>query len=205
MVIGLTGGIGSGKSTVAALLHTRGARVVDTDAVAREVVEPGSPVLDAINYEFGPGVLTPDGRLDRQALARIVFADPRKRELLNQLTHPAIRTRTLELIGAPPADEIVVVVVPLLFESSFDQHCDRTVAVIADPDTRRTRVAARDAVTEEQAAARIHAQLPDDEYARRADHVIRNDGDRGHLEQQADALWKKLGQPGLTSDQPGAG
>ena len=96
MVIGLTGGIGSGKSTVAALLHARGARVVDTDAVAREVVEPGSPVLDAINYEFGSGVLTPDGRLDRQALARIVFADPRKRELLNQLTHPAIRTRTLD-------------------------------------------------------------------------------------------------------------
>jgi dephospho-CoA kinase len=197
MVIGLTGGIGSGKSTVAALFAARGARVVDTDAVAREVVELGSPVLDAINYEFGPAVLKPDGQLDREALARIVFADPRKRELLNRLTHPAIRARTLELIGTPPADEIVVVVVPLLFESGFDQHCDRAVAVIADPDVRRTRVAARDAVTEEQVAARIHAQLPDDEYAGRADHVIRNDGDRAHLEQQVDALWKTFAAPGF--------
>jgi dephospho-CoA kinase len=202
-VIGLTGGIGSGKSTAAALLHARGARVIDTDAVAREVVEPGSPVLDAISYEFGPGVLTSDGHLDRQALARIVFADPRKRELLNRLTHPAIRARTLELIGAQTADEMVVVVVPLLFESGFEQHCDRTVALIADPDTRRTRVAARDSLSDEQVAARIHAQLPDDEYARRADHVIRNDGDRAQLERQVDGLWKTLAGP--RSDRPGAG
>jgi dephospho-CoA kinase len=202
MVIGLTGGIGSGKSTVAALLHARGARVVDTDAVAREVVEPGSPVLDAISYEFGSGVLKPDGRLDREALARIVFADPRSRELLNRLTHPAIRERTLELIGAQPSDEIVVAVVPLLFESGFEQHCDRTIAVIADPDARRTRVAARDNISEEQVAARIHAQLTDDEYARRADHIIRNDGDHAHLERQVDELWK-LVEP--RSDPPAAG
>lgn len=192
MVIGLTGGIGSGKSTVAALFAQRGARVVDTDAVAREVVAPGSPVLDAISYEFGTGVIKPDGSLDREALARIVFADPRKRELLNQLTHPAIRERTLELIGAKPPDEIVVVVVPLLFESGFDTHCDRAVAVIADPDTRRTRVAARDGVSEEQVGARMNAQLADEEYARRADHVISNDGDRAHLEQQVDELWHTL-------------
>lgn len=205
MVIGLTGGIGSGKSTVAALLHARGARVVDTDAVARDVVEPGSPVLDAINYEFGPSVLAPDGSLDRAALARIVFADPRQRELLNRLTHPAIRERTLELIGTPAPGEIVVVVVPLLFESGFDQHCDRTVAVIADPDARRQRVAARDGVSQEQVAARMHAQLTDDEYARRADHVIRNDGAQARLEEQVDELWKKLAEPGATSGRPAAG
>lgn len=192
MLIGLTGGIGSGKSTVAALFAQRGAHIVDTDAVARDVVEPGSPVLDAISYEFGTSVIKPDGSLDREALARIVFADPRKRELLNRLTHPAIRARTLELIGAQPSDEIVVVVVPLLFESGFDQHCDRAVAVIADPDTRRARVAARDGVSEEQVAARMNAQLADEEYARRADHVIRNDGDRAHLEQQVDDLWRML-------------
>jgi dephospho-CoA kinase len=203
MVIGLTGGIGSGKSTVAALLRARGARVVDTDAVAREVVEPGTLVLDAISYEFGSGVLKSDGQLDREAMARIVFADPRKRERLNELTHPAIRARTLELIGAPATDEVVVVVVPLLFESGFEQHCDRTVAVVADPDARRVRVAARDNVSESQVAARMHAQLSDEEYARRADHVIRNDGDRAHLEQQVDALWKERIEP--KSDPPRAG
>jgi dephospho-CoA kinase len=195
MVIGLTGGIGSGKSTVAALFAAHGARIVDTDQVAREVVEPGSPVLDAISYEFGTGVLTPDGKLDRAALGRIVFADPRKRELLNQLTHPAIRARALELIGEPRPDEVVVVVVPLLFESGFDEHCERTVAVVADQGVRLTRVAARDAVSEEHVAARISAQLPDDEYERRADHVIRNDGDQGHLRRQVEELWPKLLTP----------
>jgi len=192
MIIGLTGGIGSGKSTVAALFAKRGARIVDTDKVAREVVEPGSPVLDAISYEFGQDVLAADGTLDRTALARIVFADPRKRELLNQLTHPAIRSRTLELIDKPRSDEVVVVVVPLLFESGFDAHCDRTIAVVADPDVRRTRAAARDAVSEESVAARISAQLSDEEYERRADHIIRNDGDHEHLSRQVEELWPNL-------------
>jgi len=149
-------------------------------------------VLDAISYEFGPDVRAADGTLDRTALGRIVFADPRKRELLNQLTHPAIRARTLELINEPAPDETVVVVVPLLFESGFDGYCDRTVAVVADEDVRRTRAAARDAVSEESVAARISAQLSDEEYARRADHVIRNDGDQEHLVRQVEALWPKL-------------
>jgi dephospho-CoA kinase len=192
VVIGLTGGIGSGKSTVAALLAKRGARIVDTDEVAREVVQPGSPVLDAISYEFGQDVLASNGTLDRTALARIVFADPRKRELLNQLTHPAIRSRTLELIDDPRSDEVVVVVVPLLFETGFDAQCDRTIAVVADPDVRRTRAAARDAVSEESVAARISAQLSDEEYEGRADHIIRNDGDQEHLARQIEKLWPKL-------------
>lgn len=192
MVIGLTGGIGSGKSTVAALFAARGARIVDTDAIAHDVVQPGSPVLDAISYEFGTGVLAADGSLDRKALARIVFADPRKRELLNGLTHPAIRARALELIGEPATDEMVVVVVPLLFESGFDAHCDKTIAVVADPDVRLTRAATRDAVPEQDVAARISAQLSDDEYAQRADHVIRNDGDQERLRSQVEELWPKL-------------
>lgn len=192
MVIGLTGGIGSGKSTVAALFAARGARIVDTDAIAHDVVQPGSPVLDAISYEFGTGVLAADGTLDRKALARIVFADPRKRELLNGLTHPAIRARALELIGEPATDELVVVVVPLLFESGFDAHCDKTIAVVADPDVRLTRAATRDAVPEQDVAARISAQLSDDEYAQRADHVIRNDGDQERLRSQVEELWPKL-------------
>lgn len=192
MVIGLTGGIGSGKSSVAAMFAARGAVVIDTDAVAREVVEPPSAVLDAINYEFGSAVMTPDGRLDREALARIVFADPRQRELLNRLIHPAIRERTLELMHAQPADAMLVVVVPLLFESEFDKNCDSVVAVVADPDVRRSRVAQRDQVKEESVSARMSAQLADDEYARRAKHVVKNDGDLAHLEQQVDAIWKDL-------------
>ena len=192
MVIGLTGGIGSGKSSVAALFAARGAAIIDTDAVAREVVEPPSPVLDAIHYEFGGGVITPDGKLDREALARIVFADPRQRELLNRLTHPAIRERTIELMAAQPAGATVVVVVPLLFESEFDKLCDSVVAVVADPDLRRSRVTERDRVKEEAVAARMNAQLADDEYARRAKHVITNDGDLAHLERQVAAIWETI-------------
>jgi dephospho-CoA kinase len=192
MVIGLTGGIGSGKSSVAALFAARGAIIIDTDAVAREVVEPPSPVLDAIHYEFGGGVITPDGKLDREALARIVFADPRQRELLNRLTHPAIRERTQQLIAAQPPDATVVVVVPLLFEAEFDKLCDSVVAVVADPDLRRSRVAERDRVKEESVAARMKAQLADEEYARRAKHVIRNDGDLAHLERQVAVVWDSI-------------
>ena len=192
MVIGLTGGIGSGKSSVAALLAKRGATIIDTDAIAREVVEPPSPVFDAIHYEFGSGVMTPDGRLNREALARIVFADPRQRDLLNRLTHPAIRERTLERIQALPSETTIVVVVPLLFESGFDKLCDTTVAVIAEPDVRRARVAARDQVSEESVGARMSAQLSDDEYIRRAHHVINNEGDANDLERRVDELWRSI-------------
>lgn len=192
MIIGLTGGIGSGKSSVAALLAARGAIVIDTDALAREVVAPGGPVLDSIRFEFGPEVIAADGSLDRAALAAIVFADPRRRERLNALTHPTITALALERMAAQPPEARVVVVVPLLFESGFDRHCDTVVAVIADPDLRRARVAKRDRTSEEKVAARMHAQLADDEYARRANHVIRNDGDRAHLEQQVDTVWSVL-------------
>jgi dephospho-CoA kinase len=193
MVIGLTGGIGSGKSTVAALLEARGARVIDTDEVAREVAMPGSPVLAAIHYEFGEGVIAPDGSLKRAELARIVFSDPRRRERLNELTHPAIVERTLELVAHQPAEAKVVVVVPLLFESGFDKRCDVTIAIVADPALRRTRVATRDKVSEEHVAARMNAQLADEEYERRADHVIRNDGALEDLERAVDAVWRTLG------------
>lgn len=192
MIVGLTGGIGSGKSTVAAMFADRGAVVIDTDAIAREVVEPPSPVLDAINYEFGTGVITPDGHLDREKMARIVFADPRQRELLNRLTHPAIRERTVELMRAQPPDAMVVVVVPLLFETEFDALCDAVVAVVADPDMRRSRAAQRDKMNEESVAARMSAQLADEEYARRATYVVHNDGDLTNLESQVGAVLSKI-------------
>ncbi|MBV8596198.1 MAG: dephospho-CoA kinase, partial [Candidatus Eremiobacteraeota bacterium] len=116
MIIGLTGGIGSGKTTVAALLAQKGAFVIDTDLVARDVVEPASPALAAIRREFGDSVINPDGSLDRAALARIIFHDEGKRAKLNELTHPEILKRVLALISSQPADTVIVAVVPLLFE-----------------------------------------------------------------------------------------
>jgi len=200
MVIGITGGIGSGKSTVASLLAKRGALVIDTDAIAREVVEPPSPVLDAIVAEFGNAVRSVDGTLDRAALARVVFADPRKRAQLNRLTHPAIRDATLARIAAAPSGAVVAVVVPLLFESGFEAHCDAVIAVTADPALRARRAGARDKTTGEDIAARMSAQLPDREYERRATHVVRNDGDLAQLEAQVDRLWRSL-----VSGRPAAG
>ena len=192
MIIGITGGIGSGKSTVAGLFAKRGALVIDTDAIAREVVEPPSPVLDAIGYEFGNDVLAPDGRLDRAALARIVFSDPRKRDRLNQLTHPAIAAVTLERIAAAPADAMVAVVVPLLFESGFEARCDAVISVLADPALREQRAGARDSAAPGDIAARMSAQLTDQEYQQRAGYVIHNDGDLAQLERQVDDVWRKL-------------
>ena len=192
MVIGITGGIGSGKSTVAALLAKRGALIIDTDAIARHVVEPPSPVLDAITYEFGSDVLAANGKLDRAALARIIFADPRKRERLNQLTHPAIRAETLARIAEAPKGALVAVVVPLLFESGFDAHCDVVVSVVADPALRAQRAGARDDAAREDIAARMNAQLTDQEYGQRATYVIRNDGDLTQLERQVDSVWRSL-------------
>lgn len=192
MLIGITGGIGSGKSTVAALFAKRGAQIIDTDAIAREVVEPPSPVLDAIGREFGGDVLLPDGTLDRAALARLVFADPRKRERLNQLSHPAITAVTLERIAAAPPGSVVVVIVPLLFESGFDSRCDAVISVVADPVLREQRARARDRAAADDVAARISAQLTDQEYEQRATHVIRNDGDLTRLELQVDDIWRKL-------------
>lgn len=194
MIIGLTGGIGSGKSTVAALLAARGAIVIDTDVIAREIVEPGSPVLGEIHQAFGSHLIKPDGTLDRDALARIVFSDAAKREQLNRLTHPAIRRRTLERVREQPKDKTVVVVVPLLFESEFDKECDAVISVVAAPDLRRARVAARDRTSEAHVEARMRAQLPDGEYERRARYVIRNDGELAHLERAVDEVWNEIGR-----------
>lgn len=192
MIIGLTGGIGAGKSTVATMFADLGAVVIDTDAIAREVVEPPSPVLDAIKAEFGPGVIGPDGRLLRDALGRIVFADQAKRARLNQLMHPAILKRTLEKIASYPPSAKVVVVVPLLFESGFERNCAAVVAVVADAAVRLARVAVRDELTPEEVDARMSAQLPDAEYERRATTVVRNNGEIGDLRTQVAEAWTSL-------------
>ena len=192
MIVGLTGGIGSGKSEVAKMLESRGAFVIDTDALARDVVEPPSPVLDSIREAFGDGVIGEDGRLDRTALAAVVFADETKRRRLNDLTHPEILKRVLAIIGGYPPSAIVVVVVPLLFESGFERNCDVVAAVVAPAGVRVLRVVARDGRTAEEVRARMDAQLPEDEYSKRAGIVIRNDGDRASLEREVDRAWQAI-------------
>jgi dephospho-CoA kinase len=192
MVIGLTGGIGAGKSTVANLFRREGAFVVDTDVVARHVVAPPSPVLDALAAEFGKSIIQPDGTLNRRLLAAIVFGDPKRMLRLNAITHPAIRARTLELIEAEPADSTIIVVVPLLFQSGFDKHCDQTISVVAPADERRRRLMARDGATAADVDARMAAQLPDEEYERRADLVIRNTGDLNELAREVAAVWSSI-------------
>lgn len=194
MIVGLTGGIGSGKTTVAALFAQKGAVVIDTDVIAREVVAPG-PVLETLRTEFGASVIGADGRLDRPALARLIFSDEAKRAKLNALTHPAILKRVLSGIGAASPGAIVVVVVPLLFESRFEVNCDRVVAVVASPELRRQRIAERDGLTGTEIEARMRAQLPESEYEQRADFVVRNDGNLTALGREVDKAWEKINDP----------
>jgi dephospho-CoA kinase len=192
MIVGLTGGIGAGKSAVADFFSRKGATVIDTDAIAREVVKPPSPVLDALVAEFGGAILCPDGTLDRAALAAVAFGDRLREARLNQLTHPAIRERTIAAMKAQPASAMVVVVVPLLLQTGFDAYCDRVVCVVAPRALRVERVIRRDGVPAAQVEARMAAQLSDEEYEIRADIVIRNDGDLAALQHAAEEAWARL-------------
>ncbi|HEY5093546.1 MAG TPA: dephospho-CoA kinase [Candidatus Eremiobacteraceae bacterium] len=192
MIIGLTGGIGAGKSAVADFFSRMGATIIDTDVIAREVVKPPSAVLDSLAAEFGGAILKSDGTLDRAALAAAAFGDRLREARLNQLTHPAIRERTIAAMKAQPASAMVVLVVPLLLQTGFDAYCDRVVCVIAKRALRVERVVLRDGVLAAQVEARMAAQLSDEEYEIRADIVIRNDGDLAALQHEAKEAWAKL-------------
>ena len=194
--IGLTGGIGSGKSTVAALLAERGARVVDADRLAREVVEPGTPGLAAVVAEFGAGVLTPDGALDRPALAGLVFGDPAARARLDAVVHPLVRARAAELVAQAPADAVVVQDVPLLVETGQAGSYDLVLVVETDPEVRVARLLDR-GLTEADARARIASQATDEERRAVADVVLRNDGDRAALAAQVDRFWTERVAPAV--------
>ena len=194
--IGLTGGIGSGKSTVAALLAQRGARVVDADRIAREVVEPGTPGLAAVVAEFGDGVLTADGALDRPALAAVVFGDPAARARLDAVVHPLVRARAAELVEAAPPDAVVVQDVPLLVETGQAGSYDLVLVVETDLETRVARLGER-GLSAEDARARIASQATDEQRRAVADVVLRNDGDRAALEAQVERFWAEHVQPAL--------
>jgi dephospho-CoA kinase len=186
--MGLTGGIGSGKSTVSRLMAGRGAVIVDADQIAREVVEPGTPGLAAVVDAFGPQVLAADGTLDRPALAALVFADPDARRRLDAIVHPLVRERAGELAAAAPAGAVVVHDVPLLVETGQGASYDLVLVVEADPETRVARLVQR-GLTEEDARARIAAQATDDERRAVADVVLDNSGTPEELAAQVDRFW----------------
>lgn len=193
MLVGLTGGIGAGKSTVAELLTNRGAVVVDADEVARAVVEPGQPAFDAIVERFGPEVVAPDGRLDRAALARVAFADDQSRQDLEGITHPAINTEFTRRVAECPPEKVVVLDVPLLVESTKarERPYEAVIVVEAPRAARLARLEAR-GVPRADAERRMAAQASDDDRRAVATFVVDNSGDRDDLARQVDEVWAEL-------------
>lgn len=192
VLVGLTGGIGSGKSTVSARLAAHGALVVDADAIVREVQAPGTPVLAAIVERFGPGVLAPDGSLDRQALADIVFGDDAALADLNAVVHPAVGAEIARrLEEAAGTDGVVVLDVPLLVESGRDDMAALLV-VDVDPDVAVRRVVEQRGMREDDVRARIARQASRADRLARATHVIDNSGSREDLERRVDEVWEQL-------------
>lgn len=200
--IGLTGGIGSGKSTVAALLADKGAVVIDADQVARAVVAPGTPGLAAVIERFGESVRAPDGSLDRRALGAIVFADPEERAALEAITHPLIRARTAELMAAAGQDAVIVHDIPLLVETGVADAYDTVLLVDASEETRIQRLVTHRGMTPEEARARIAAQATREERLAVADVVVTNEGDETQLAHQIEQMWPTLRASG--EDRPGA-
>lgn len=194
--IGLTGGIASGKTAVSDMLARRGAVIIDSDTLAREVVEPGTRGLEAIVERFGTTVLTPDGALDRAKLGQIVFDDPVARADLNAIVHPAVRARAAELQLQAPPGAVVVQVIPLLVETGQADDFDLVVVVDADEAVQLRRLMQRNGYTPSQARARLKAQASRAERLEAADLVIDNSAGLPELEAQVDALWPWLaGEP----------
>ncbi|HEV7536838.1 MAG TPA: dephospho-CoA kinase [Acidimicrobiia bacterium] len=188
--VGLSGGIGSGKSTVARALAARGAVVVDADAIAREVVEPGTPGLAAVVGRFGADVLDGDGRLDRPALAALVFEDAAARTDLNAIVHPLVAVESLRLMAAAPADSVVVLDVPLLVEAARSGY-DVVVIVEAPEDVRLERLVGR-GMNPGDARRRMAAQASDGDRRKVADVILDNSGSEEALEAQIESLWAQL-------------
>jgi dephospho-CoA kinase len=198
--VGLTGGIGSGKSTVSRRLAELGAVVIDSDVLAREVVQPGTPGHAAVVSAFGPGVVASDGALDRAALARIVFADSELLGVLNGIVHPLVRARADAIAAAAPEDAIVVQDVPLLVESGLADAYDLVVVVDAPEEDRVSRIVQHRAMSAEQVRDRIAVQADREQRLAAADFVVDNSGTRSALLAQVDRLWAELRRAGGLSE-----
>lgn len=190
--VGLTGGIGAGKSEVSRLLVTYGAVLIDSDRIAREVVEPGTPGLAAVVEEFGPDVLTAEGALDRPALGALVFADAGRLAALNAIVHPLVGARAAARERAATEDAVVVHDVPLLVENGLAPLYDLVVVVDASAETQLHRLVTLRGMTESDARARMAAQATREERRAVADRIVDNDGPLEALEPQVRAVWEEL-------------
>jgi dephospho-CoA kinase len=194
MIIGLTGGIASGKSTVSNMLKEKGFTVIDADIAARAVVEPGQPALQKIIDVFGPDIQTANGALDRPKLGAIVFHDEEKRKQLNKIVHPAVRKWMIdqkeEAIIA--GKKTIFFDIPLLFESNLTWMVEKIVLVYVNPETQLKRLMERNHFSEEEAVARIQSQMPIDEKKERADDIINNNGTIDETEKQVNKWITRL-------------
>ena len=200
MRVGLTGGVASGKSTVAALLRELGAVVVDSDVLAREVVEPGTPGLAAVVEAFGPAVLTADGTLDRPALGAVVFGDDAARRRLEAILHPLIRARAAELEAAAPKGTVVVHDIPLLVETGQADRFDAVLVVDVPVETQVERMVRDRGMSREDALARVAAQADREQRLAAATHVVDNTGTREDLRDRVAEVLEKLVSAGSTGD-----
>ncbi|KUN86779.1 dephospho-CoA kinase [Streptomyces griseoruber] len=201
--VGLTGGIGAGKSEVSRLLVECGAVLIDADRIAREVVAPGTPGLAAVVDAFGEDVLTPDGSLDRPRLGSIVFADPEKLAVLNRIVHPLVGARSRALESAAPEDAVVVHDVPLLTENGLTALYDLVIVVDAATETQLDRLVRLRGMTEEDARARMAAQATREQRRKIADVVIDNDVPLPELERRVKDVWAELTRRARQSTQEG--
>lgn len=192
-IVGLTGGIGSGKTTVCSMLAARGAKIIDADAIVHDLQRPGTDVFDEIVEAFGPEVVYSDGTLDRPKLASIVFADPEKRKQLESIVWPRVGVRVAELLQEYADADVVVLDVPLMAESPEGSRRNARSIIVVDaaPRTQLRHLEAK-GVPAETAKARMGAQAAREERLKIADHVIRNDGSIEELEKQVDELWRTL-------------
>ena len=191
MIIGITGGIASGKPIVSDYVKKLGYPVVDADLLSREIMAPGSPVLEQVRHIFGETMIAGDGALNRKALAEKIFHDEQARQTLDGLTHPAIRALAEERFSQLEGESTVFFVVPLLFESGMDDLCDEIWLVHAEESLRRSRLSARDGIDEIYAQSKIDSQMRDEERLNKGARVLFNDGDLNHLYDQIESFLKK--------------
>ena len=195
-VLGLTGGIGSGKSMVAEMFVQLGAEVIDADRLARDVVEPGQSALREIIDTFGQDILLPDGRLNRSQLAATIFADAVARQRVNAITHPPIRARMEKEVAARrQRSGVLILDIPLLYENGRTDIVEKVIVVWVDPQTQLQRITQRGGLSLDEARLRIAAQMPLDDKRARADDVIDNRGDRENTRRQVEAIYRRYAPP----------